>query len=278
VEGGSMTDEHRSTSLQSAFRSHRLLGAAMKSRACATIAACAFTLFSAGLRAQSVTVDPCATAPQNCPTLVSTSGTAQTRIPNTAVDVSLGLTVTKTDLPEAQRALSAQSNTLLAYLRAQGVQRLITTNVSFTPETRFQKNAADKTVGYTGTTNVTFRTTPEKAPAILSGALSNGANTINSTTFTPTEQQIEDARRDLAAEATRNAMTQIESVAKAVSSRVVAIRNIEVNSFSGVEPRPMQRMLAMKAMDAPAPAPPIETAQGDQQVSITVSVTAAVAR
>ena len=232
------------------------------------------------LQAQGVAVDPCATAPQTCPTLVSTTATAQTRIPNTAVDVSLGLTVTKTGLPEAQQALSLQSNTLLAYLRAQGVQRLMTTNVSFSPETRFQKNAADKTVGYNGSTNVTFRTTPEKAPQILSGALSNGANTINSTNFTPTEQQMEDARRDLAAEATKTAMTQIESVAKAVSSRVVSVREIQIGSVSGYEPRPMPMMRAMKMMDAAAPAapPPIETAQGDQQISINVTVTAAVAK
>ena len=253
-------------------------GAMRPSRRAGLFLLCGALVSGAAVHAQSVSVDPCATAPQTCPTLVSTTATAQTRVPNTAVDVSLGLTVTKTDLPAAQQALSSQSNTLLAYLRAQGVQRLITNNVSFNPETRFQKNAADKTVGYTGNTNVTFRTTPEKAPAILSGALSNGANTINSTTFTPTEQQMEDARRDLAAQATKSAMVQIDSVAKAVGSHVVSIRSIEVGSVSGGEPRPMPMMRAMKMMDAPAPAPPIDTAQGDQQISINVSVTAAVAR
>lgn len=269
---------HEAISSQGTARSQQTARSSAKLAALALVVPSAFALLGGSARAQSVAVDPCATTPQNCPTVVSTSATAQMRIPNTAVDVSLGLTVSKTDLAEAQRALSAQSSTLLAYLRAQGVQRLITTNVSFSPETRFQKNAADKTVGYNGNTNVTFRTTPEKAPQILSGALSNGANTINSTTFTPTEQQMDDARRDLAAEATKSAMSQVDSVAKAVSSHVVAIREIHVDSASGFEPRPMPRMMAMKAMDAPAPAPPIETAQGDQQVSVSVSVTAAVAK
>ncbi|GAA3759586.1 SIMPL domain-containing protein [Terriglobus aquaticus] len=237
----------------------------------------ALALFGGSARAQSVTVDPCATAPQSCPTLVSTSATAQTRIANTAVDVTLGLTVTQTDLPAAQRSLSTQSNQLIAYLRAQGVQRLFTNNVSFSPETRFQKNAADKTVGYTGSTSVSFRTTPDKAPEILSAALNNGANTINSTVFTPTEQQMEDARRDLAAQATKSAMAEIESIAKAVNSHVVALRDIQVGAVSGGEPRPMPMM--MRAMKADMPvAAPIATAEGDQQISLTVSVTAAVAK
>lgn len=273
-----MNIQHETKRLNGGSRFRQTARLSMKLAVFAFFVSGAIATSSGSARAQSATADPCATTPQNCPTLVSTSATAQTRIPNTAVDVSLGLTVSKTDLAEAQRALSAQSSTLLAYLRAQGVQRLITTNVSFSPETRFQKNAADKTVGYNGNTNVTFRTTPEKAPQILSGALSNGANTINSTTFTPTEQQMDDARRDLAAEATKSAMSQVDSVAKAVGSHIVSIREIHVDSASGFEPRPMPRMLAMKAMDAPAPAPPIDTAQGDQQVSISVSVTAAVAK
>ena len=232
------------------------------------------------LHAQAPVVDPCVVTPQNCPTYISTAATAQTRIPNTAVDVSLGLTVTKVGLPATQRALAAQTSTLLAYLRAQGAQRLITTNVSFTPETRYQKNSVDKTVGYTGTTTAAVRTTPEKAPDILAGALANGANTIDSTVFTPTEQEIEDARRDLAAQATKTAVAQVDTIAKAVGLHVLVVRDISVGAPSpaasendGVVMRPMRAM----AVAGAAP-PPIATAQGDQQLSISVSVTAAVGR
>ena len=243
------------------------------------LAACAtLGLVASQMCAQSVGPDPCATAPQNCPTYISATGTAQTRIPNTAVDITLGLTVMKVGLPSTQRALAAQSGTLLNFLKAQGAQRLITTNVSFTPETRYQKNSVDKTVGYTGTTGVSFRTTPEKAPDLLAGALANGANTIDSTVFTPTEQEIEDARRDLAAQATKTAVAQVETVAKSVGLHVLAVREISVGS-----PLPVQsetqapRQFVMRAMAA-EPAPPIATAQGDQQLSISVSVVAAVGR
>ncbi len=227
------------------------------------------------------TAYPCETAPQTCPTIVSTSATAQTRIENTAVDITLGLTVTKVGLPSAQRALALQTSSLLAFLRAQGAQRLITTNVSFTPETKTQKNAADKTVGYTGSTRVSLRTTPEKAPDVLAGALANGANTIDSTVFTPTEQEIDDARRDLAAQATKTAVTQVESIAKAMGLKLVAVRDVSVGSPSPAASETSdERMYApMRAMKAAAPAPPpIETASGEQQLQISVYMIAAVGR
>lgn len=251
-------------------------------RALRLLAAGALLAFGASaLHAQSAAADTCVTAPQSCPTYVSTTATAQTRIPNTAVDISLGLTVTKVGLPAAQRALAAQSSALLTFLRAQGAQRLITNNVSFTPETRYQKNTVDKTVGYTGTTTVSFRTTPDKSPDILAGALTNGANTIDTTVFTPTEQEIEDARRDLAAQATKTAVAQVETIAKAVGLRMLALRDVSVGSPSPAasENNDGIYMRAMKAMPVAAAAPPpIATAQGDQQLSISVSVTAAVGR
>ena len=237
-----------------------------------TLVAC---LFAAPLAAQ--TVNPCDTAPQTCPTVVSTTATAQTRIPNTAADITLGLTVSKPTLVEAQRALGLQSSSLLAYLRAQRAQRLITTNVSFSPDTKPQKNAQDKLVGYTGSTQVSFRTTPNLAPEILVGALTNGGNTIDSTTFTPTEQEIDDTRRDLAAQATKIAIAQVETIAKALSMQLVAVRDISVGTPDSVEPR-VRFAAKSKMMSAAAPAPPIETASGDQQISMTVSIDAAVGK
>ncbi len=220
----------------------------------------------------------CDTAPQSCATLVSTEATAQTRLPNTAVDISLGLTVSKVDLPGTQRALAQKTSSLLKFLRAEGAQRLITTNISFTPDTRSQKNGPDRTVGYTGTSSLTLRITPEKAPDLLGGALANGANTIDSTTFTPTEEEIAAARRELAAEATKTAAAQADSIAKAVSLHVIAIRDVQVNAALVAYPEPRGGFAPMRAMREAAPAPPIQTAAGDQQVSVTVSLTAAAGR
>ena len=134
--------------------------------------------------------DPCAQTPTTCATLINTHATAHVRIPNSAVDISLGLTATDRDLPMLQRSLAKKSATLLAFLRAQQVSRLITTEVSFDPQTKSEKGGPDRTVGYSGTLKVSFRSTPDKAPDVIGGALTNGANTIDSTSFLPTEEDV----------------------------------------------------------------------------------------
>jgi len=216
--------------------------------------------------------DPCATAPVSCATLIETHATSERRIPNTAVDISVGVTANGKDMAEVQRTLTTRSNSLLAYLKAQNVDRLITSRVSFNPEIRYDKSGPDKTVGYTGNSSVSFRTTPEKAADILAGVLTNGANEIQSTTFTPTEKELAEARRQLSEEATRAAMEQAEGIAKAAGMRVVSIRNINVNDDGMPRPIPFA---AMQTMRAAAPAAPMQTAAGDQQLSVRVNITAA---
>ncbi len=238
----------------------------------------AFVCSPAALLAQASVSgpDPCATAPQTCATLIYTHATAQSRIPNTAVDISVGITASGRDLPSVQRALAEKSSSLLAYLRAQKAQRLITTSVSFSPSVKSQKNAPDKTVGYDASSQVSFRTTPERAPDLLSGVLGHGANNIDSNTFTPTEEEVAAARAALSAEATRTAIAQAETIAKAAGMHVVAVRTVNVEADAGFEPRARAFPMQMKALAAPAP--PIEIAAGDQSLSMRVDVTIAAAR
>ena len=220
--------------------------------------------------------DPCATAPASCATLIETHATSETRIANTAVDVVVGVTATGKNIAEVQRTLTEKSNGLLAYLKGQKVERLMTSRVWFAPQTRYDQNNPDKTVGYTGNSTLSFRTTPERAGDILAGVLTNGANQIESTTFTPTEQELDDARRKLSEEATRTAVTEAEAIAKAAGMKVVSVRNISVNSDGGFRPMSMDYngppMLAKAAMA------PMNTAAGDQQLSVTVNITAAATR
>ena len=217
------------------------------------------------------TPDPCATAPASCATLIDTSATSETRIPNTAVDVSVSVTAIGKDMAEVQRTLATKSNSLLAYLKGQNVERLITSRVTFNPETRYDKNGPDRMVGFTGTSSVSFRTTPEKSADILAGVLTNGANEIESTTFTPTEKELDEARRKLSEQATRVAVEQADAIARAASMHVVSIRHINVTDES--IPRPIPFRAGM--MKATAAAVPMETSAGDQSLSVRVNITAA---
>jgi uncharacterized protein YggE len=201
------------------------------------------------------------------------------RIPNTAVDVSVGVSASGKDLPEVQRALADQSNKLLAYLKGQQVDRLITTRVSFAPETKYDKSGPNKTVGYSGSAQVSFRAKPDKVADVLAGVLANGANAIQATTFTPTEEEIAAARRHLSEDATKTAVAQADAIAKAAGMKVVSIRNISVDSDNIFRPSGLSAgVMANTFEQRLAVTTPVDTASGDEQLSIRVNITAAATR
>jgi uncharacterized protein YggE len=207
--------------------------------------------------------------------IVSTSATAHRRVPNTVVDVAAGIQTQGQDAASVSRDLAQRSQTLLGWLRAQGAERLATEQISFQPQTHEEKNGQQRIVGYNGSTTVSFRTTPAKAGEILSGVLDHGANTIQQTSYSPTEEAEDKARKELAQEATKSAMEQAEAVAAAANTRVIGVRevNVQVNGF--VRPMPMMRM---QAEVAKASSPPMDTQAGDQEVSVNVSVRLTVSR
>jgi uncharacterized protein YggE len=209
--------------------------------------------------------------------IVSTSATAHRRIPNTVADISVGIQTQGADAASVSRDLAERSQTLLTWLRGQGAERLATDQISFQPQTHVEKNGQQKIVGYTGTTSVSFRTTPEKAGAILSGVLDHGANTIQQTSYGPKEEEADAVRKDLAQEATRTAVAQGTAVAESAGTHVIGVREVNVEPSGIVRPMPMMRMAATE-MVPPPPSPPMETQAGEQDISVTVSVRLTVSR
>lgn len=224
--------------------------------------------------AQAQGPDPCTTSPQSCATTISTRATASKRIPNSAVDVAVGVAASDKDLATVQRQLAQHAASLLAYLRGQKVERLMTSGVNVSPQVQYEKNGQNRIVGYNGSTSVSFRTTPQKAPETLTGVLTNGANTINSTSFTATEEEIRAAQRELSAEAVRSAIAQASAMAKAAEMHVVAVKSINVENQGSYNPRPV--VFAKMAVEVAGAAPaPIDTAAGDQDVTVGVDVVVA---
>ncbi|HEY3988022.1 MAG TPA: SIMPL domain-containing protein [Acidobacteriaceae bacterium] len=208
--------------------------------------------------------------------IVSTSATAHRRIPNTVADVSVGIQTQGVDAASVSRDLAQRSQTLLDWLRTQGAERLATDQISFQPQTHEEKNGQQKIVGYTGSTSVSFRTTPEKVGAILSGVLDHGANTIQQTSYAPKEEEQDSVRKELAQEATRTAVAQAEAVATAAGTHVIGVREVNVEPSGIIRPMPMMRMQAMAG--AAAAPPPMATEAGEQDVSVNVSVRLTVSR
>ena len=207
--------------------------------------------------------------------LVSTSATAHRRIPNTVADVSVGIQTQGVDSASVARDLAQRSQTLMTWLRGQGAERLVTDQISFQPQTHEEKNGQQKIVGYTGSTTVSFRTTPAKVGDILSGVLEHGANTIQQTSYAPTEDEQDKLRKELAQEATKAAVAQAEAVAAAANTHVIGVREVSVEPAGNFRPMPMMRMQASPM--APA-APAMATEAGDQDISVNVSVKLTVSR
>jgi uncharacterized protein YggE len=207
--------------------------------------------------------------------IVATTATAHRRVPNTVVDVSVAIQTQGQDAAAVSRDLAQRSQALLGWLRAQGAERLATEQVSFQPQTHEEKNGQQKIVGYTGSTTVSFRTTPAKVGEILSGVLEHGANTIQQTSYAPKEEEEDKVRKELAQEATKSAMEQAEAVAAAASTRVIGVREVNVQPNGFVRPMPMMRA---QAMSAGAASPAVGTEAGDQDISVNVSVRLTVSR
>jgi hypothetical protein len=206
--------------------------------------------------------------------LVSTSATAHRRIPNTVADVSVGIQTQGADAASVSRDLAQRSQTLLEWLRGQGAERLATDQISFQPQTHEEKNGQQKIVGYTGSTTVSFRTTPEKVGAILSGVLDHGANTIQQTTYAPKEEEQDKVRKELAQEATRTAVAQGDAVAEAAGTHVIGVREVNVEPSGIIRPMPMMRM----SMGAATKEVPMAGEAGEQDISVTVSIKLTVTR
>ena len=205
---------------------------------------------------------------------INLEATARKRLPNTVADVTLGIQVEGRNGDAVSSLLAQRSQTLLDYLRQQGVERLRTENVNYQPQIESVGNGPDRIVGYTGTANVSFRTSPDKLGTVLGGSLEHGANTISQTQFTPAENEIDTARRELAIEATKTALARADAIANATGLKVVRIEEINVASEEAVMPVPFP---AAK-MKAPAPTRAIETATGEQEVSVRVSVQVGIGR
>jgi uncharacterized protein YggE len=192
-------------------------------------------------------------------------------------DVVVGIEATGRDVASVSQPLEQRSQSLLEFLRQQGAERLRTEDVSVEPQTEAQPNGRERIVGYSGHLSVSFRTTPQQLPVLLSGSLDHGANTIIQTVFVPRESEIDATRQELAVEATKMALAQAEAVARAANVRVTAVREIDVAPEGEVVPLRNAPSAKVSAV-ATALNRTIATAAGEQELAVRVTVRAAIDR
>lgn len=202
--------------------------------------------------------------------LITTNAEARRRLQATVSDASVTIEVHGRDLRGTATALAQRSETLLNYLRAQGAERVRTEGTGFDPEVQEVRGQPDRIKGYSGRTGISFRTVPDRLPLLLSGSLENGATGLLQSGAQPREEDIETARQELAAEATRAALARARSVAAAAEGKLGGIQRIEVDPVSlpgGFEPD-----MALRMERAPRPVPPMASAAGETEVMVRVSL------
>ncbi len=212
-------------------------------------------------------------AAKAAPATVTTHATARRRLPNTVADVTVGVKVDGPTVADVEKHLAEGARALTGYLRDAGAERLRTELVTVEPvqDASGKAGAPGRILGYSGAVGVSFRTTAERLPELLAGSLQHGGNSLEQTGLAPREEELDAARQELAAAATRTALTQAEAIAKAVGRTVRGVQQIVVDP----EPEMMPvRSFRTYAAAAPAAAPTIPTEAGDVEVTATVTVTA----
>jgi len=204
--------------------------------------------------------DPSGTSPDP-PGTISVRAAAHRRLANTVADASVAVEAHGRDVPGTARLLAEASQSLLGYLRDAHADRLRTEATAFEPETQQARGQPDRITGFTGRTAVSFRTTPDALPALLAGSLDHGANALQQSGSSPGDGEVDRARDELAAEATRTALAQATAVAQAAGQRVTSVAEIVVDG-------PERPVLAM----ARSAAPPVAQQAGDTEVTVGVSV------
>jgi len=218
--------------------------------------------------------------------LITTHATARRRLPNTVADASVSIEAHGRTVAAVQRTLAENSQTLLAFLRQAGTERLRTNALSVSPHTETERphGLPDRITGYDGSATISFRTSAEKLGDLLSGALEHGANGIGDASLSPREEELDAARQDIAAEATDKALKLVDAVAKAAHRTVSGVMHISIDPRigdpAGIPAVPSPTPVAMpKMVTAARPSPPpVAVAAGDVEITVEVALTAALDR
>ncbi len=193
---------------------------------------------------------------------------AHRRLPATVSDVSLEIEARARTITDTSAQLATRSQTLLDYLRGEHAERLRTEQVGVDPETAQATGQPVRVTGYVGRARVSFRTTPDRAPVLLAGCLDHGANALLRSGSSPPEAEVAAARRELAAEAARDALAQAEIVAKALGEHVTGVERAEIDPLTSGPVRPMMGAMALKS------SAPVAMEAGESDITVGITLTA----
>ena len=222
----------------------------------------------AGATAQTTTtVEPMVPASG---TVLDVSATGRTtRVPDVAT-IRSGVVTQNATAAGALGENATRMARVLAALKKAGVapRDIATSNVSLSPQYRYENNVPPVITGYqaTNTVSVRFRDVA-KSGAILDALVKEGANQIDGPNLSldNPDAALDEAR----IEAVKIARARAETYARAAGMSVARIVSIGEGGENAGNPPPMPQFRAMKAM---ADSAPTQIASGETDVTVTLNV------
>jgi hypothetical protein len=210
-----------------------------------------------------------AQTPADFPAAISVTGEAQISVPPDLATIDAGVGTDAKTAREASDANNAAMAKVLQALKAANIDEkdYQTSRLSLQPQYAPNRNGPSPVVGYRASNRVTVKIRDvAKVGNVIDVLVGAGANDVGNISFSVSQASklLDEAREKAIADARRKA----EIYAKAAGVTLGTPLSI---SEEGAAPQPMFRGKMMSGMAAPTP-----IAQGEETLSITVSVTWAI--
>lgn len=204
---------------------------------------------------------------------LAVTGVGRVMIPADQFQVTIGVKDSSAELMNAQNAVAKSMKSVLASLRAMGLDSpadFQTSRYNITPQWP-RNNPRNQNIqqvpreitGYEVSASILVRTTQlDKAAKIIESAVSAGANDVRQITFTSSDPR--KGRSEAIKKAALNAMEDASTLASTTQSRLVRILDLSIDN-AGPQPKSMNTMRMASAAES------IEMNPGD--VSVTARVT-----
>jgi len=210
-----------------------------------------------------------ALAESDFPSAISVTGEAQISVPPDLAHIDAGVASDGKTAREASEANNTAMGKVLAALKGAGIDEkdFRTTRLSLQPQYAANRSGPSPIVGYRSSNRVTIKLRDvSKVASVIDALVGAGANDIGNVSFSVSQASklLDDARERAVADARRKA----EIYANAAGAMLGAPLNI---SEEGAATPVFRSKMAMPMAGAPTP-----IAQGEETLSISVSVTWAI--
>lgn len=168
----------------------------------------------------------CLTATAFAETKITVSGVGEALIPADTAVVTLGVTVQKNDVLEAQNEVNTKIEAVRSALIAAGIAKedINTDRLSIYAVYDYSQEI-ERIVGYNAQSYLAIRTLDmEKVGEIIDISFTSGANTLNGIAFSASDSS--SAEKDSLTLSVKNAMEKAETIASAAGLKITGIESI----------------------------------------------------